>query len=373
MIQIFLESVILTGLIYIIYILYNKLENINTNNNNNTLLLNKIIARLNSESINLDHILATQCNALNILSEHNTVLAKLVKQNKNRSKMRDNVNEIKLAVRSINRRVHNINNRFKYVEIMLDIYKDFISKSYVMALNLDERMKDMMNIFHINFGNLNKNNEYDHDKTGKIHRRLNITYKSVDVIKHKLNLLSKVMIQICTQFVSDKLSKQILNKIELDKITNFKIYSEVELDNSSNKFELIDVPKIIKGKFGEELVNNILTDCFPKYKIVDKSEGHCQPDLELHLTDGRIIMIEVKNYHLDIELHDNSGIFNYMKSDNYQAGIIVCIGKGGIYDMEDQMKITTLYNKPFIYLGKLNLDFTLLYHAINILISKITS
>lgn len=192
-------------------------------------------------------------------------------------------------------------------------------------------------------------------------------------IESSVNFHGRVSIQVCKMFATKEISERLLPRENLEAVTKYKI---IPFENivAKNEFHKLDLPKNIKGYVGEELVVKFLKSRFvtKDFRIVHVGNEMSMPDIILEYSGEKrvTVCIEVKNWHVSVDEENLKKFRGYCERDDYDAGILVSVGRGTIKG-KSNFSLETLYKKPALYISCLNYNLLPLYYGVLLVLNSI--
>lgn len=259
--------------------------------------------------------------------------------------------KITIIIDKINQQNINIDDKFNKiynkndnVNSLYEIFKNYIIPMFNITMRLPMINDDISKI------------------NTSINKLLNSKINNLFIYTNKIHVLVS---HLAVQLYSEKVLE--LNRKNLSDIHYIQRACRIG-DNEKN----IDMPRDLKGDIGENIVCEILSKSFTNATIVDQSKNKCTGDLMM-IIDGKKILIEVKNWHHDVDIINVNKFFKYAKREQYIAAILVnidigrIVNNGKILSIENDQFINGCYikyNKPLIFIPSLTYNFTRLIEEI---------
>lgn len=233
-----------------------------------------------------------------------------------------------------------IDESLKTYNIHNEAYRELFTK-YISSI---VRHTDKISVIYNNLVELNT----------YIKKFLNNTYRNLNYSVTK------------THGLVSHLSKQLLTDETLRIVSDLIIENDTikRVNPINGSLHNIDMPIHIKGDVGELIVEHFLNSQYPDAIVINQSKKTSVGDLVMKI-NGKTILIEVKNWHELVNIDNIDNFYGYMKSDEYDAGILVNLDKGEF--LYNKVKLAGLMPKD----GKILLFVPALTYNMNIFKEKI--
>lgn len=220
------------------------------------------------------------------------------------------------------------------------------------------------------------------ERDKEIYKRVKQNGNNITNLHSDLKRIGKINVGVCSQFIIRELEIAV-GKIETKHWTNFDISHISTILEDDDDLHRIDIPKDIKGLVGECHVLNYIKKHTEQLKtlghvfdlfVIYTANQTSTPDIVIEyilnsdLNTRKKLCIEVKNHHIDVNQENVNKFIGYMNRECYNTGILVNIGKGGIFNIPNNYYPAKLNNKNVLYISNLNYHLSPLYCAISSLI-----
>ena len=190
----------------------------------------------------------------------------------------------------------------------------------------------------------------EHERITIVNRYLKLGYITGTLCQTTVNPMNNIFDPIKTKL--DTISNN--NSSDLNLISA-KINENLDrVKNSIEHLSANNYKSVLKGQYGENLVENIIDQNFPDYSIVDTTKKDSASDYQLITNLGDRILIEVKNYSNVVPTTEVTKFIKDISQSSSKVGLFISLNSG--ISNRRRFAIENIDGKKIIFIPKSGID-----------------